>query len=87
MANHTSSKKKIRKDAARTAVNVQRVGRIRTFLKKVEQAIAGGDKATANAALRTAESELMSGVSKGVFKLNTAARKVSRLSKRIKALG
>jgi small subunit ribosomal protein S20 len=87
MANHTATKKNIRKTEARTAVNVNVKSRVRTFLKKVEQAITSGEAKAAQEALRVAQSELMSSVSKGVFKLNTASRKISRLSARIKALG
>ena len=85
MANHKSSKKAIRKIAARTLVNKNRVSRIRTFIKKAEQSFSA-EKGAAVEALRSAESELMKGVSKGVLHKNTAARKVSRLTKRLKAL-
>ena len=86
MANHKSAEKRIRQTAKRTEVNRDRVSRIKTFLKKVESAIASGNKAQAQEALKAAQPELMRGVSKGVFKLNTASRKVSRLSARIKKL-
>lgn len=86
MANIRSAKKRIRQTARRTVVNRDRLSRIRTFVKKVETAIASGDKAAAGAALREAQSEIMRGVSKGVLHRNAAARKVSRLSTRIKAL-
>lgn len=86
MAHHKSAKKRIRRNARRAEVNGARVSRIRTYIKKVETAIAGGDKATAEAALREAQPELHRGVGKGVLHRNTAARKISRLSARIKAL-
>jgi small subunit ribosomal protein S20 len=87
MANSPQSKKRARQMARRTEVNKARRSRIRTYLRKVEEAIAGGDKAAATAALRAAQPELMRGVTKGVVHKNTAARKVSRLSARVKALG
>ncbi len=86
MANHKSAEKRIRQTEARTEVNRVRMGRIRTFVKKVESAIASGNKADAQKALREAQPELMRGVSKGVVKKNTASRKLSRLSARIKDL-
>jgi small subunit ribosomal protein S20 len=86
MANTTSAKKRIRRNARRTTINHARIGRIRTFVKKVETAIAGSDKAAAQDALKSAQPELMRGVTKGVLHRNTAARKLSRLSARIKAL-
>ena len=86
MAHHASAKKRIRQTERRTAVNRSRVSRIRTFVKKVEQAITGGDKAAAADALRVAEPELMKGVQAGVLHKNTASRKVSRLAARVKAL-
>lgn len=86
MANHKSAEKRIRQTAKRTEENRARVSRIRTFLKKVEAAIAAGDRTQANAALKEAQPELMRGVSKGVFKLGTASRRMSRLSARIKKL-
>ncbi|WP_119680132.1 30S ribosomal protein S20 [Indioceanicola profundi] len=87
MANHKSAEKRIRQTERRTEVNRARISRIRTFLKKVETAIASGDKSAANAAFREAQPELMRGVSKGVLHKNTVSRKLSRLSGRIKALG
>ncbi len=87
MANHKSAEKRIRQTERRTAVNRARVSRIRTFLKKVETAIATGDKAAADAAFREAQPEIMRGASKGVLHKNTMARKLSRLQGRIKALG
>ncbi len=86
MAHHKSAKKRIRQTARRTAVNDARRSRIRTYVKKVETAIAAGDKEAAKAALRVAEPELARGAGKGLVPKNTAARKVSRLSARIKAL-
>ena len=86
MANTPSAKKAIRKMARRTQVSGARRSRIRTFVRKVEEAIASGDKNAAAAALTAAQPELVRGAQKGIFHKNTAARKVSRLSKRIKAL-
>lgn len=86
MANHKSSEKRIRQTITRTEVNRARVNRIRTFIKKVEAAIAGGNRSQAQQALKEAQPELMRGVSKGVVKKNTAARKLSRLSANIKKL-
>ena len=86
MAHHQSAKKRIRRNARRADVNRARVSRIRTFVKKVELAIASGDKDTARAALQAAQPELHRGVTKGVLHRNTAARKISRLSARVKAL-
>ena len=86
MANHRSSKKRIRQTERRTAVNRNRIGRIRTFVKKVEEAIDSGDKAAAAAALKSAQPEVQRGVTKGVLHKNTAARRISRLSKRVAAL-
>ncbi|MEM7596227.1 MAG: 30S ribosomal protein S20 [Pseudomonadota bacterium] len=87
MANSPQSKKRARQNERRFAVNKARRSRIRTYLRKVEEAIASGDKDAAQAALQAAQPELMRGVSKGVFHKNTAARKMSRLSSRVKALG
>ena len=86
MANHESAKKRARQIERRTAVNRARESRIRTFVKKVETAIESGDKSAAQAALRTAQPEVHRGITKGVMHKNTAARKLSRLSARIKAL-
>lgn len=86
MANHVSSEKRIRQTKRRTAVNRKRETNIRTHLKKVEAAIASGNKKAAQDALKAAQPVVMSGVSKGVLKLTTASRKVSRLSQRIKKL-
>jgi small subunit ribosomal protein S20 len=87
MANTPQSKKRARQNDKRQAVNKARRSRIRTFLRKVEEAIASGDKDSAVAALRAAQPELMRGVTRGVFHKNTASRKMSRLSARVKALG
>ena len=86
MANTPQSKKRVRQTERRTAVNKARRSRIRTFLRKVEEAIASGDPAAAQTALRTAQPELMRGVTRGVLHKNTVARKMSRLSARVKAL-
>lgn len=86
MATHKSAEKRNRRAQRRTAINSARTSRIRTFVKKVETAIASGDKSAASAALKQAEPEMMRGVNKGVVHKNTASRKVSRLSARIKAL-
>jgi small subunit ribosomal protein S20 len=87
MANSPQSEKRARQAQARTVVNKMRKSRIRTYLRKVEEAIASGDHDAAREALRQAQPELMRGVSKGVFKKNTASRKISRLSSRVKAVG
>jgi small subunit ribosomal protein S20 len=87
MANTPQAKKRIRRNARREDINGARVSRIRTFVKQVEAALAAGDKEQAAAALRNVQPELARGVAKGVVHKNTAARKVSRLSKRIAALG
>ena len=86
MANSPQSKKRARQTERRFAINKARRSRIRTYLRKVEEAIASGDKDAAAAALRVAQPELMRGVTKGVYHKNTASRKVSRLSSRVKAL-
>ena len=87
MANTPQAKKRARQNEARFQINKSRRSRIRTFLRKVEEAIASGDKEAATAALRAAQPELMRGVTKGVFHKNTASRKMSRLASRVKALG
>ena len=86
MANTTSAKKATRKIARRTEVNKARRSRMRTFLRKVEEAIASGDKGAAAEALKVAQPELMRAAQKGVVHKNTASRKVSRLAHRISAL-
>ncbi|MCT4557784.1 MAG: 30S ribosomal protein S20 [Pelagimonas sp.] len=87
MANSPQAKKRARQNEKRLSVNKARRSRIRTYLRKVEEAIASGDQAAAAAALKVAQPELMRGVTKGVFHKNTAARKMSRLAARVKALG
>jgi len=87
MANSPQSKKRARQNERRFAVNKARRSRIRTYLRKVEEAIASGDKENATTALRAAQPELMRGVTKGIFHKNTIARKMSRLSSRVKAIG
>ena len=86
MAHHKSAIKRIRQTERRTAVNRARRSRIRTFIKNVESAIGAGDKKAALEAFKRAEPEIRRGVSKGVMKLNTASRKISRLSTHIKAM-
>ncbi|MCB1405161.1 MAG: 30S ribosomal protein S20 [Rhodobacteraceae bacterium] len=86
MANTPQSKKRARQNEKRFDINKARRSRIRTHLRSVEEAIASGDAAVAKAALLAAEPELMRGVTKGVLHKNTAARKMSRLSSRVKAL-
>lgn len=86
MANHLSAKKRIRSTARRTDINGARRGRIRTYVRKVEEAIATGDKAAAQTAMQGAMPELHRGVLRGILHKNTAARKISRLTKRIKLL-
>lgn len=87
MANTSSAKKNVRKMARKTAVNKSRRSSVRTFLRRVEDAITAGDKIAANEALKNAEPALMRAVSKGVYHKNTASRKISRLNKRVKAIG
>ncbi|MDP8993905.1 MAG: 30S ribosomal protein S20 [Pseudomonadota bacterium] len=87
MANTPQAKKRIRRNARRAEINRARVSRIRTFVKQVEAAIAAGDKEQAVAAIRRVQPELARGVSKGVVHKNTAARKLSRLTRRLAALG
>ncbi len=86
MAHHKSAKKRIRRNDRRAAINRARISRIRTHVKNVELAVASGDKAAARAALQAAQPELHRGVTKGVLHKNTVARKLSRLSARVKAL-
>ena len=87
MANTRQSAKRARQNEKRFAINKARRSRIRTYLRKVEEAITSCDKEAATAALKAAQPELMRGVTKGVFHKNTASRKMSRLSARVKALG
>ncbi len=86
MANTVSAKKMTRKIAKRTVINRNRRSRMRTFLRKVEEAIASGDKEAARQALRAAEPQIMRAASKGIVHRNTASRKVSRLTHRVEAL-
>lgn len=86
MANTPSAKKATRKIAARTEVNKSRRSRMRTFLRKVEEAIASGDATAASQALKAAEPEIMRAAQKGIVHKNTASRKVSRLSSRVKSI-
>ncbi len=86
MANSVQSKKRARQNEKRNDINTARRSRIRTFIRKVEEAIASGDKDAAASALKAAQPELMRGVTKGVFHKNTASRKLSRLAARVKAL-
>ena len=87
MANTPQAKKRIRRNATRATINHSRVSRIRTFIKAVESAIASGKKADAAEALKKMQPELFRGVARGVIHKNTAARKFSRLSKRLASLG
>jgi small subunit ribosomal protein S20 len=86
MANTPQAKKRARQNERRFQVNKARRSRVRTFLRKVEEAIEAGNKEDASAALRAAQPELMRGVTKGIFHKNTIARKMSRLSARVKAI-
>lgn len=86
MANTPQARKRIRRNERRAEINGNRLSRIRTFVKKVESALAGGDKTAAAAALKEAQPELARGVARGVLHKNTVARKMSRLSKRVAAL-
>lgn len=86
MANTKSAKKMVRKIARRTAINKARRSRMRTFVRRVEEAIAAGDKSAAEKALREAQPEIARAAQKGILHRNTSSRKVSRLSQRIKAM-
>ena len=86
MANTPQAKKRIRRNANRALVNGNRVGRIRTFVKRAEAALASGDKTAASEAMAQVQPELARGVSKGVMHKNTASRTFSRLTKRLAAL-
>lgn len=86
MANTTSAKKAVRKIARRTAVNKNRRSRVRNFIRKVEEALASGDKTAAETAFKAAQPELMRAAGKGILHRNTASRKVSRLAQRVKSL-
>lgn len=85
MANHASSKKRIRRNAKHAVFNSARRSRVRTFIKKVELALSAGDVTAAREALKAAQPEMDRGVAKGVFHKNAMARKLSRLNARIKA--
>ena len=87
MANTPQSKKRARQNERRYQINKARRSRIRTYLRRVEEAIESGDQAAAKEALQSAQPELMRGVTKGLMHKNTAARKMSRLSSRVKSLG
>ncbi len=85
MANHASAQKRIRRNDRRADINGARRSRIRTFIKKIELALTAGDSKQAEDALKVAQPEIQRGVAKGLWHKNTAARKISRLSARIKA--
>ena len=86
MADHASAKKRIRRNARRSDINISRLSRIRTFLKKVDVAISEGNSEGAKEALKQVQPELQRGAAKGLFHKNSVARKLSRLSAKIKAL-
>ncbi|AAU04088.1 30S ribosomal protein S20 [Rickettsia typhi] len=86
MANHSSAKKVVRQTIKRTLINKKRSSAIKTFIKKVMYEISRGNKEDANLALSVAQSKIMQGVKKNIIKLNTASRKISRLSRQIKNL-
>jgi len=86
MANTPQARKRIRRNERRAEINGARMSRIRSFVKKVEAALAGGDKSAAEAALKAAQPELARGVARGVLHKNTVSRKLSRLTKRVAAL-
>ncbi len=86
MANHASAKKRVRRNNRRAEINTARRSRIRTFIKKVESEISAGNADGAKEALRAAQPELHKGISKGILHKNTVARKLSRLSARIKEI-
>jgi small subunit ribosomal protein S20 len=87
MANTSSAKKAARRNTRRTDTNRNRISRVRTFVRKVDEAMTSGDKAAAAAALKAAQPELMRAASKGALHKKTASRKVARLAKRVKTLG
>ena len=87
MANTPQAKKRILRNAKRTEINGARIGRIRTFVKQVESALAAGNKDEARAAIARVQPELARGVARGVLHKNTAARKLSRLTRRLTTLG
>lgn len=86
MAQHQSAKTRIRRNARREAINGARRSRVRTYVRKVEEAIEAGDKKAAQEALRVAQPEIHRGISKGILRRNTASRQLSRFSARIKVL-
>jgi small subunit ribosomal protein S20 len=86
MANHASARKRIRQNTRRAHVNRQRLGAVRTYVRKVEEAIANGNKESARASFQIAEPKLARGTQKGIIEKNTMRRKLSRLSARIKAM-
>ncbi len=86
MANTPQARKRIRRNEKRTSINTNRLSRIRTFIKKVEAAIEGGDKDAAASALKAAQPEMARGVARGVLHKNTVSRKFSRLTKRVASL-
>jgi len=86
MANSLSAKKRIRRTARQTEVNTRRLSAVRTYVRKVEEAITAGNKADAEAALRAAEPKMVRGAQKSVALRNTTSRKISRLSKKIKGM-
>ncbi len=86
MANHASARKRVRRNDSKALVNKSRMSRLRTFIKKVEEAIEAKDSKAAQAALKNMQPELFRGVTKGVVHKKTASRRMSRLSARIKAL-
>ncbi|MFS4439450.1 30S ribosomal protein S20 [Paracoccaceae bacterium GXU_MW_L88] len=87
MANTPSSKKRVRTNARRAEINKNRRSRMRTFIRRVEEAIAGGDQSKAQEALKSAQPEIMRAVTKGIVHKNTASRKISRLAARVNAMG
>ncbi|MCA3302705.1 MAG: 30S ribosomal protein S20 [Roseomonas sp.] len=87
MANNASARKRIRQTEKRTARNRARKSRVRSFLRKVEEAVKSGDKAAAQEAFRAAQPEMQRAATKGVFHANTVARRLSRLSARVKSVG
>lgn len=86
MANHKSAEKAIRQNIKRNAINKSRTSKIRTFIKKLESFISGGDQKTSLEFFKDAQAQIMKGVTKGVLKKNTASRKVSRLFAKVKAI-
>lgn len=87
MANTPQAKKRIKRNAKRADINGARISRIRTFVKQAESALAAGDKTEAKAALARVQPEMSRGVARGVLHKNTAARKLSRLTRRLATLG